>query len=310
MSRRRSRRERCGRRWARSAWRRRSRRRAARGRSVPMCCSSMPRCPAARGPPSRGNCSSWRPGRMPRGSRSAAVRGDRAEHGLARPGGPGQPLKLVVNAYMSTLIEGVAEAVELARRLGIHVAALDAAIEAARWTHRSQTPSCTRSPAVITRPSSRCSGRSRTSTWPWRRRRAGLPLLAALSRQWHAVVDAGHGREDVSVPASGLARTTPVSMRPRLASGLNDKSTASQVTDPFIPAPDWIRTRALNGNIAPRDRVLAHISGSGAYLGTITPATGDRRPATGARDRLTYLTDISRHCAPCPPWGEGALAPV
>ena len=38
-------------------------------------------------------------------------------------------MKLVVNAYMSTLIEGVAEAVELARRLGIDAAALDAAIE-------------------------------------------------------------------------------------------------------------------------------------------------------------------------------------
>jgi 3-hydroxyisobutyrate dehydrogenase len=25
-----------------------------------------------------------------------------------------------------------------------------------------------------------------------------LPLLAALSRQWHVAVDAGHGREDIS----------------------------------------------------------------------------------------------------------------
>ena len=43
--------------------------------------------------------------------------------------GQGSRMKLVVNAYMSTLIEGVAEAVELARRLDIDVAALDAAIE-------------------------------------------------------------------------------------------------------------------------------------------------------------------------------------
>ena len=34
---------------------------------------------------------------------------------------------------------------------------------------------------------------------------ATLPLLAALSRQWHATVDAGHGREDVSVARLGLA---------------------------------------------------------------------------------------------------------
>jgi 3-hydroxyisobutyrate dehydrogenase len=34
---------------------------------------------------------------------------------------------------------------------------------------------------------------------------ATLPLLAALSRQWRATVDAGHGREDVSVARLGLA---------------------------------------------------------------------------------------------------------
>jgi 3-hydroxyisobutyrate dehydrogenase len=33
----------------------------------------------------------------------------------------------------------------------------------------------------------------------------GLPLLAALSRQWHTVVDAGHGREDVSAALLGLS---------------------------------------------------------------------------------------------------------
>jgi 3-hydroxyisobutyrate dehydrogenase len=43
--------------------------------------------------------------------------------------GQGSRLKLVINAYMATLIEGVAEAVELARRLGIDAATLGAAIE-------------------------------------------------------------------------------------------------------------------------------------------------------------------------------------
>jgi 3-hydroxyisobutyrate dehydrogenase-like beta-hydroxyacid dehydrogenase len=33
---------------------------------------------------------------------------------------------------------------------------------------------------------------------------ATLPLLAALSRQWRSIVDAGHGREDVSVARLGL----------------------------------------------------------------------------------------------------------
>src|SRR5690242_5715172 len=31
-----------------------------------------------------------------------------------------------------------------------------------------------------------------------------LPLLAALSRQWHAAVDAGHGRQDVSAARLAL----------------------------------------------------------------------------------------------------------
>jgi 3-hydroxyisobutyrate dehydrogenase len=35
------------------------------------------------------------------------------------PAGQGSRMKLAVNAYMSTLIEGVAEALELAGRLGI-----------------------------------------------------------------------------------------------------------------------------------------------------------------------------------------------
>jgi 3-hydroxyisobutyrate dehydrogenase len=33
-----------------------------------------------------------------------------------------------------------------------------------------------------------------------------LPLLAALSRQWHAAVDAGHGRDDVSAARLVLGR--------------------------------------------------------------------------------------------------------
>jgi len=33
-----------------------------------------------------------------------------------------------------------------------------------------------------------------------------LPLLAALSRQWHAAVDGGHRREDVSAARLALPR--------------------------------------------------------------------------------------------------------
>ena len=43
--------------------------------------------------------------------------------------GQGSKLKLAVNAYMSTLIEGVAEALELAGQLGVDPSKLDEAIE-------------------------------------------------------------------------------------------------------------------------------------------------------------------------------------
>jgi 3-hydroxyisobutyrate dehydrogenase len=120
--------------------------------------------------------------------------------------GQGSRLKLVVNAYMSTLIEGVAEAVELARRLGIDVAALDAAIEggpldapiADAKLHKIATsdyaPEFPLQWALKDVDLALAAGGG-----------TGLPLLAALSRQWHAVVDAGHGREDVSAARLGLS---------------------------------------------------------------------------------------------------------
>ena len=37
----------------------------------------------------------------------------------------------------------------------------------------------------------------------------GLPLLAALSRQWHAAVEAGHGREVVSAARLALDVVRP-----------------------------------------------------------------------------------------------------
>jgi 3-hydroxyisobutyrate dehydrogenase len=119
--------------------------------------------------------------------------------------GQGSRMKLVVNAYMSTLIEGVAEAVELARRLDIDVAALDAAIEggpldapiAGAKLHKIATsdyaPEFPLQWALKDVDLALDAGGG-----------TGLPLLAALSSQWHAVVDAGHGREDVSAARLGL----------------------------------------------------------------------------------------------------------
>jgi 3-hydroxyisobutyrate dehydrogenase len=120
--------------------------------------------------------------------------------------GQGSRLKLVVNAYMSTLIEGVAEAVELAGRLGISVDALDAAIEggpldapiADAKLHKISTgdyaPEFPLQWALKDVDLALAAAGGGT----------GLPLLTALSRQWHVAVDAGHGREDVSAARLAL----------------------------------------------------------------------------------------------------------
>jgi 3-hydroxyisobutyrate dehydrogenase len=125
--------------------------------------------------------------------------------------GQGSRLKLVVNAYMSTLIEGVAEAVELARRLGIDVAAVEAAIAGGPLD----------APIADAKMHKIASG-DYAPEFPleWALKDVDLaldagggtrlPLLAALSRQWHAAVDGGHGREDVSAARLQLeAHITP-----------------------------------------------------------------------------------------------------
>ena len=46
------------------------------------------------------------------------------------------------------------------------------------------------------------------STWRWRLQVPRRPpLLAALSAQWHAAIDAGLGREDISAARVALARS-------------------------------------------------------------------------------------------------------
>jgi 3-hydroxyisobutyrate dehydrogenase len=119
--------------------------------------------------------------------------------------GQGSRMKLVVNAYMSTLIEGVAEALELASRLGIDAAKLADAIEggpldapiADAKLHKMGTadfaPEFPLEWALKDVDLAIAAADGDT-----------LPLLAALSRQWRAAVAAGHGREDVSAARLAL----------------------------------------------------------------------------------------------------------
>jgi 3-hydroxyisobutyrate dehydrogenase len=119
--------------------------------------------------------------------------------------GQGSRMKLVVNSYLSFLIEGVAEALELGRRLGIDPAALDAVLEGGPLA----APLADAKLHKIARGDF-------TPEFPleWALKDvdlaiaaengASLPMLAALSRQWHRAVEAGYGRSDVSAARLAL----------------------------------------------------------------------------------------------------------
>jgi 3-hydroxyisobutyrate dehydrogenase len=119
--------------------------------------------------------------------------------------GQGSAMKLAVNAYMSILIEGVAEALELASRLGIDAAELAQCIEggpldapiAGAKLHKMETGDF--APEFPLAWALKDVDLATTAA-------GELPLLGALSRQWHAAVDAGHGREDVSAARLALGR--------------------------------------------------------------------------------------------------------
>ena len=119
--------------------------------------------------------------------------------------GQGSRLKLVVNAYMSILIEGVAEALELAGRFGIDPSALDDAIAGgpldapiadAKLHKMEQADFAPEFPLEWALKDVDLALGEADS--------ASAPLLAALSRQWHAAVEAGHGRQDVSAARLAL----------------------------------------------------------------------------------------------------------
>jgi len=122
--------------------------------------------------------------------------------------GQGSRMKLVVNAYLSFLIEGVAEALELGSQLGIDPAGLDAVIEGGpldapladaklhKIARSDFTPEFPLEWALkdVDLAIAAASG-------------SRLPMLRALSGQWRQAVEAGYGRDDVS--AARLALSDP-----------------------------------------------------------------------------------------------------
>jgi 3-hydroxyisobutyrate dehydrogenase len=125
--------------------------------------------------------------------------------------GQGSRMKLVVNSYLSFLIEGVAEALELGRRLGIDPGELDAVIEGG--------------PLDAPLADAKLHKIARGDFAPefpleWALKDvdlaiaaaggANLPMLDALSRQWHSAVAAGYGRDDISAARLALGDPTRV----------------------------------------------------------------------------------------------------
>jgi 3-hydroxyisobutyrate dehydrogenase len=120
--------------------------------------------------------------------------------------GKGSQMKLIVNAYMSILIEGAAETMELADRLDIgHLqlaeviegGPLDAPIADAKFHKMDRHDFTAEFPLEwALKDVDLAIGAARGDT---------PPLLAALSSQWHTAVAAGYGRQDVSAARLALA---------------------------------------------------------------------------------------------------------
>lgn len=118
--------------------------------------------------------------------------------------GQGTRLKLVINSYLCTLIEDVAETLALADQLGVDHKALEEAIEGGPLD----------APLADAKLHKMESG-DYAAEFPleWAVKDVDLavsaatgplPLLSTLSAQWHEAVRAGHGREDISAARLAL----------------------------------------------------------------------------------------------------------
>jgi 3-hydroxyisobutyrate dehydrogenase len=124
--------------------------------------------------------------------------------------GRGSVVKLVVNAYLSILIEGVAETMELADRLGIghqqlaeviEGGPLDAPLADAKFHKMDRGDFAAEFPLEWALKDVDLVIEAAGGQAP--------PLLAALSGQWHAAVAAGYGRQDISAARLALASRSP-----------------------------------------------------------------------------------------------------
>jgi 3-hydroxyisobutyrate dehydrogenase len=120
--------------------------------------------------------------------------------------GQGSRMKLVVNAYMSILIEGVAEALELAAELKLDPEKLAEAIEGGPLDAPIADAKLHKMEAGDYSPEFPLEWALKDVDLALSIATGSLPLLTALSGQWRAIVDAGHGRDDVSAARLGLPK--------------------------------------------------------------------------------------------------------
>jgi 3-hydroxyisobutyrate dehydrogenase len=118
--------------------------------------------------------------------------------------GQGSRMKLVVNAYMSILIEGVAEALELAAELRLDPQQLAEAIEGGPLDAPIAGAKLHKMEVGDYSPEFPLQWALKDVDLALDIATGSLPLLHALSGQWRAIVDAGHGRDDVSAARLGL----------------------------------------------------------------------------------------------------------
>src|SRR5258706_11467490 len=123
-------------------------------------------------------------------------------------------MAVVGSGFMSDLIEGGAEAVEVGDRLGIDGAALAGAIQGGpldapiadaklhKMEHGDFAPEF---PLEWALKDVNLAINAAGGDAP--------PLLGALSRHWRAAVDTGHGREDVSAAYPALSGSRPAGGR-------------------------------------------------------------------------------------------------
>jgi 3-hydroxyisobutyrate dehydrogenase len=112
--------------------------------------------------------------------------------------GQGSRMKLAVNAYMSIMIEGAAEALELARELGVEESKLAEAIEGGPLDAPIADAKLHKMERGDYAPEFPLEWALKDVDLAIGAADGALPLLSALSRQWRAAVADGHARDDVS----------------------------------------------------------------------------------------------------------------